>query len=626
MAAYEVAVLRDCAIPVGEDELAADVYLPKGAGPAPALVTLLPYLKDGLAGILGGFAYHALAARGYACVLADFRGLGGSSGAARPPFDPGEADDGEAAVAWAASQPWCDGTVGMWGVSHGAVTALRTAARRPPALKAVIAVVGPPDPACDFVHPHGVRGNLASIGAWGLLTLTQRLWPPLHQDIDGRWLARWRRRLRDAEPYVIDLVRCAPDAAIWRSRAIDLEAIEVPTFCVGGWRDLFADGTVRTYERLRGPRKLLMGPWMHTLPDEAQVCPVDFLGLSVRWWDRWLRGERNGIDVEPPVTFYVQGRGTWQQAQGWPPPTSEVPALHPAADGGLSPTPGSGAVTRDVDPTVGARGGLWGVPTRGREEPSDQHGDDVRSIAFTGAPLEAPLTLAGRPQVTLVVELDPPVARHIAVELADVAPDGSSLLITCGAIALTADREPAAPVDVDLYDTSYEIAVGHRLRLVVAGADFPRLWPDATPGAITVLGAGSALRLRALDTTGDPISLPPPVVDPAPPLLLRTEPAYRVIEDRASGAVQVDIGSHLVARTPDASSVLDYEQLVTASVAPDRSDACRLRGTSTTTIDGPHGRVVVAVELLVSGAGDEGVAHGVVTWDGVELMSRSWST
>jgi uncharacterized protein len=628
MGGFEVQVLRDCAIPVGADgaELAADVYLPKGAPPAPALITLLPYLKDGLAGILGAPAYRALAARGYACVLADFRGLGGSSGRARPPFDPGEAEDGEAAIAWTARQPWCDGAVGMWGVSHGAVTALRTAARRPPALKAVIAVVGPTDPGRDFVHPHGLRGNLASIGAWGLLTLTQRLWPPLHQDSAGRWLTRWHERLEQAEPWVIDLIRAGPEAPVWRSRAIDLAHIEVPTFCVGGWRDLFADSTLRTYEQLPATRKLLIGPWMHTLPDEAQVGPVDFLGMATRWWDRWLRDERNGIDTEPPVTFFVQGRGTWHHTETWPPPSAELPRLHLRPNGGLADAAAPGDASRELDSTVGAGGGLWGVPIRGREVPHDQHADDIRSLAFTTDPLDAPLTIVGRPRATLAVRVDPLGARQLVVKLADVRPDGSAMLITCGALALAAERDPDAPVELDLYGTSYEIAVGHRLRLVVAGGDFPRLWPDSASGTMTVRCAESSLLLSTLGPTSEPVSLPRPAIDPTPTLQLRAEPVYRVLEDRTSGAVQVDIGSHLVARTPDETGVLDYTQLVSATTAPDRPGGSRLRGTSTTTVDGPQSRIVVSVELLVSGTGDEAIAHGTVTWDGTEIFSRSWTT
>src|SRR6185437_9546077 len=87
------------------------------------------------------------AARGYAGLVVDLLGTGDSDGIRRPEFDPGDADDGIAAIEWAAAQPWCDGAVGMWGLSYAANVALRTASRRPPALGGLIAVAhGPRDP------------------------------------------------------------------------------------------------------------------------------------------------------------------------------------------------------------------------------------------------------------------------------------------------------------------------------------------------------------------------------------------------------------------------------------------------------------------------------------------------
>src|SRR2546425_908511 len=99
-AEYDVELVRNVAIPVGDDELAADVLLPVGAPPGPALVTLLPYLKPGMAGVAQWGPAKYFAERGYAGVLIDFRGRGSSRGRTRPPFDGHEADDGVAAVEW----------------------------------------------------------------------------------------------------------------------------------------------------------------------------------------------------------------------------------------------------------------------------------------------------------------------------------------------------------------------------------------------------------------------------------------------------------------------------------------------------------------------------------------------
>jgi predicted acyl esterase len=301
----DVEILRNCPIPLADgNELSCDVYLPAATGPVPALLALLPYQKDALGGAGAWQMHHFFARHGYAVVLADFRGTGASSGRPRPPFDPGEADDGVAAIAWVAEQQWCNGAVGMWGHSYGAITAMRTAARGAPALKAILPVMGHLDSERDFVHPHGRRGFLGSLGVWGLTTLVTHLTPSLHADADGEWLRRWEERVA-CEPYVVELVRRNAGDERWRESVVDAAAIDVPAFCVGGWRDLFCAGTLQAYERMAGPKKLLVGPWMHTMPQDSPFAAIDFLPLALRWWDRWLCDEDNGIDTEPPVHLHA---------------------------------------------------------------------------------------------------------------------------------------------------------------------------------------------------------------------------------------------------------------------------------------------------------------------------------
>ena len=264
---YEVEVVRDVRIPTGQRgvSLAADVYRPLRAEPGPALVTVLPYRKDAWAGLMNGGHLRRLAASGYSALLVDLRGTGSSGGRARPPFHPDEADDGVAAVMWAAAQSWCDGSVGMWGHSYGALMAMRTAARQPAALKAIVPVMGMSDPERDFVHPSGRRGNLSSFGVWGLHTLLTQLLPPQRAGSEPAGRAaqrrRWRAR-RDAEPYVVDLVRHGPGDPVWRERVVDAARITVPAFCIGGWQDLFCAG--------HGPG-LRADDWAEAPPDR----PVD---------------------------------------------------------------------------------------------------------------------------------------------------------------------------------------------------------------------------------------------------------------------------------------------------------------------------------------------------------------
>jgi uncharacterized protein len=624
---YEVEVVRDVRIPTGEPgvTLAADLFLPVGAGPVPALVTLLPYLKDGAAGIGGWYANHWFAARGYACLLVDFRGLGGSDGDQRPPFDAAEADDGVAAVEWAAGQPWCDGAVGMWGVSYGAITALRTAARRPAALRALVPVMGMLDPERDFVHPAG-RGGLAALAQWSLVMLLSQLMPPLRRDADGRWRERWHRRVHHTEPWLVDLHRHGPGDPVWRDRVVRPESITAPTLCVGGWRDLFCDGTVRTYAQIRAPKALLMGPWMHTVPDESPFEPVDFLATVLRWWDRWLSSdaaessELAGSDPsDAAVTVHVQGdRPVWLSLPEWPPPADTMRL------GGTDLVPGR--LSRADDPTVGALSGLWCLSTAGEGLPVDQHDDDMRSVCLTAGPLPAALTVVGTVSATVPFAPGPLPAR-LVVKLTDVDESGSSTMVTTG--TATAASHGAAPWRVRLIPTAYRFAAGHRLRLVLASDDFPRLWPDPTAVLRPDLGdhpqdGGLRLELPVLpDGAGAEHPQPRPRRDSLPePLALHSQPRWEVSRDLLNDAVTVTVGTTATAYTPQQEHLLATENELTATVARSAPAAARMHGVCTATVDGADGTVVRAgLEMTADGV----TAVGSVSLDGVETVTRRWS-
>ncbi|BCJ68845.1 CocE/NonD family hydrolase [Polymorphospora rubra] len=643
-ARHGVRVVRDVRIPTDDPAvtLAGDLFLPEGAGPVPALVSVLPYRKDGLGGIGGWASYHWFAQRGYASLLVDFRGTGSSDGEPRPPFDPAEADDGVRAVGWAAAQPWCDGAVGMWGVSYGAVMSLRTAARRPPALRAIIPVLGMIDPEYDFVHPHGARGCLGSLGMWGLSTLLSQLLPPLHGHDTVAEQRRWRRRLEHAEPYLLDLHRHGPGDPVWRERAVDPAPVEVPAFCVAGWRDLFCDGSVRAFEQLSGPKKLLAGPWMHTPPHESPFEPVDFHTLALRWWDRWLRGVDTATGDEPAATVFVQGppgragNGTtgdgatgpagpgWRAYESWPPPAKEL-ALAGTADGGLCPAADDGpdadagqvVGTVRADPTVGALSGLWGIPTTGFGLPLDQHDDDMRALAFTGDPLAAPVLVAGRPVVTVEVAGTP---GDLVVKLTDVDPDGRSTLITAGRVS----NPPPGPVRVVLVPTAYRLPAGHRLRVVVAGTDFPRHWPGA-PTETRLTRLSLALPVVS-ETEGTPAT--PPVPGPPPAgaasLHLRGTPRWDVTRDLIRDGVTITLGEDVAAYAPQREHVLEVDTTVAATAQRHHPAAAHLRATSTATARMSTGETVV-VEVGVHVTADSAAATGRVTVDGVESFARRWT-
>ena len=263
-------VERNLLVPLSDGEtLAVDAYLP-AEQPSPAVVSYYPYHKDDVIGGFFEYANRYFAEQGYAAVLADFRGLGNSSGLPGEAMNAREADDGAELVEWIASQPWCDGSVGMWGLSYGGITSFKTAAVRPPHLKAIVPVIGSADIYLDWVYPGGCLNCLGLMG-WGSYMVAMQMVPPMLQDPEGRWMEVWWNRLHNARPYILDWHAHPERDASWDSKTTTVEDIEVPTFLIGGWRDIFPEGMVSPYSRLSGPRKLLMGPWLHCAPDQSPV-------------------------------------------------------------------------------------------------------------------------------------------------------------------------------------------------------------------------------------------------------------------------------------------------------------------------------------------------------------------
>ncbi|MFE0021959.1 CocE/NonD family hydrolase [Amycolatopsis sp. NPDC059021] len=610
---YDVTVRRDVRIPTGVRgvTLSGDLFLPEGKSPVPLLLTVLPYRRD-ITALNGSPAERWFASRGYASLLLDLRGTGSSDGTQRPPFDPGEAEDALAAIEWAAQQPWCDGNVGMWGGSYGALTAMRAASHRPPGLRAIIAVEGPTDPGRDFVHPGGSRGAFSPLGTWALGTLFNQLLPPLDDYADPAEQTRWRRRFT-APPYLLDLWRNGPGSPSWPEREVDLAAIEVPALCVAGWRDLFVDGTIRAFERMSGPKRLVAGPWMHVMPQECPFTPIDFLALAQSWWDRWLLGEDTGPEA-PPVSVYVQGaRPRWLGFPSWPPPgTTRVEDL----------ATWQRSEPADTDAAVGLLSGLWSTPAGMFGLPLDQHDDDARSLCHTSAPLAEALLVSGKPRV--VVSAGWP---RVSVKLTDVDPAGRSTLICAG---LESGKDGADRIEVELTPTTYEIPAGHRLRVAVAPGDFPRVWPETPPGtgfpsvrtlSLPVVPSGSGSTIDyPLPDAGAAAAAPMSEQEPS------EQAAWEITTDLLNDRVSLRLASSNAVRPEDVADrdhALAIAQTLVATA--DRADpaASAVTGSITATIDTETG-AHLTVDVGVTATSSSVDATGRVTLDGETLLDRHW--
>lgn len=639
-------------------ELAADLYLPLTERPVPALVTLHNARRDLIGGMSVRRYFRYFAARGYASMLVDSRGTGASDGTCHPVFDPREMEDGASIVEWVAEQDWCTGNVGMWGISTGGATALGTASLRPPALKAIIPVMGLLDIEKDLVHPRGIRGGMGFTGRICLHDLLFKLLPPVRAGGIDEDRQRWIDRMNSFIPWVVEEWERKPGGPTWRCREIDPSQIEAPTFCVAGWRDHVCDAMFRAYREITAPKKLLVGPWLHAFPETSPVEPVDLAPLACDWWDQWLHDQQAPETTQEfPATVYVQGRKRWVESRAWPPDAGRKVTLVAEQTGRLihdEDSEGGGSdvsrlakdpawVKYRTDPTVGALSGLWTQPITRIGYPLDQHDDDCRSLMFTSEPLAQPLLIAGRPLIRLQVGAAT-TAGQVVVKLADVDPDGRSIVICVGASRLDVPEKRSHEVTFELDPTCYEIADGHRLRLVLSDSDFPRLWPNASLGIVQIgvlevmaNELDSASSRQCLSNTSS-ITLPIADENLLPVVVSRPEashshsrprkefrpPTWSIARDHCADTVSVTVHQEEggVYRSGD-DKLVELERLHVASVARGEPASARMTTTGACRVETEMGDRVEVTGSIDIGLNDL-VVDGEVRINGRSVVKKSW--
>jgi uncharacterized protein len=640
-----VRVDRDLSVPLGDGtRLSGDLYRPAAATPGPILVSYYPYRKDDIIGSLFEHTRIRLCERGYASMFADMTGTGASEGTYGESFDlPREGRDAAEIIEWVARQDWCDGNVGAWGVSYGGMTALAAAAHRPAHLRAIIAVYATADIYRDTIAPDGCPAMLSRY-AWAAHMMALGLCPPTRQDPDGRWRQTWTRRLRrlaDGPSHAMNWQAHPDRDAYWQARVIDTTAINVPAMLIGGWADMFKDAMTSVFDAVTGPKRLVMGPWMHVLPHLSDVEAYDWVSEMADWWDTHLRRPAVPRRLrQAPVLFFAQGEG-WRSARRWPP--DGVRPLRLFLDGhGLDSTPPAQSGHRDYrgDAAVGLASGIWDPFGTGHGWPEEQSGDDARSVTFTSEPLPEPLLIAGRPEAELYLTGLSGREAHLVARLSVVGPDGRSTLITTGwhRSAAGAGDEPApdppaadaaARVTIALGTAAFALPAGARLRLSLACADFPRIWPSAAIPAVRIwFGASSpaALRVPVCDQQSRrdaPASIPPPPAGTDTGWVTYGEPVYRVWHDKAAGEVAVTFGARTRLRASSGAD-MKLDERFTARLRPDRPDGAALVAKVDVAIRMPAGeRVEVAVRSTSSRTAT--AVEGSVAVDGTSLLQHRWT-
>jgi putative CocE/NonD family hydrolase len=490
--------------------------------------------------------------RGYTVYVQDARGRFNSDGDWIPIH--GERDDGYDTVEWASAQPWSNGKVGVYGSSYMGVTALQALASRPPHLAAGVVYLTGANYYDGWVYSGGVL-ELMFVLRWCAGQAMDTLRRSNMSD-KGRSAARERlvwildhpEQASRFRPLIDVFGPADPLVPHWRTwlehpeydafwQAADpltrVAEAGIPILSIAGWYDGFLKGHIDLHDALTKARfgrsdrpheDLILGPWDHeaylslrpsTAGDASfgvrAVAGQPGLGSTILdWFDRWLGKTREDGTLEGSISrYFVIGASEWRSSKQWPPSTkmqrlylSGSRANSSAGSGRLEyEAPITSSINAFVHdpgnpvPTVGGRHlGYWYGHAGIQNQAAVEQRSDV--LVFTSEPLSKPLTLAGAVQAELYVQSTMQSA-DFALKLVDVRPDGYCANVADGIRRVNwpvgkASGNDVRKIAVDLWHSAYLFGAGHRLRLEIAGSNFPRF--DVNDG----IGGGSSVRAKAV--------------------------------------------------------------------------------------------------------------------------------
>ena len=515
--------------------LRADVYRPRPQAELPVLLTRTIYDKRSGVPTFGSAHPAWFAAQGYMVVVQDCRGRYASEGNFYPYKN--ELTDGYDSVEWAARLPGSNGRVGMTGFSYVGATQLLAAVMAPPSL----ASITPAFTASQYYDGWTYNGgafSLAFIGYWATLLgleTAQRA-----GDLEAyiglsaalgnapNWyhtlpVADYPPLQTDYVPYFKDWVEHCSYDDYWRRWSIDEDysRIRVPGLHVAGWYDVFLTGTVKNFVGLsseghdqgtRENQKLLVGPWAH-----MPWTPVSRLGSEgpstmeidawlIRWFDQTLKGQESGV-LDKKVTAFTLD-GDWREFDSWPPREAVLEDWFIHSNGSANSKFGDGTMDRsapgDEPPDIFINEPGVPVPSMGGHSccfdsitpmgPADQHQAEVSRmvLVYTSDPLEADIELIGDVEVTLYAATTAPDTDFCA-RLCVVDESGTSVNLQEGIIRARYRESLSEPrlltpgkvyeFKIELGPVGARVGAGSRLRLNIAGSDFPQWDRNLNTGA-----------------------------------------------------------------------------------------------------------------------------------------------
>ena len=440
----KIAEERDVMVKMRDGKrLCVDIYRPDMAGKFPALLAIAPHNKEfqtpelaqaaqwsqpawsrlWFGGAEGGDTDY-LVRRGYVHVCGNLRGAGKSDGGGSPDWDFYDL------IEWIAARPWCDGNVGMIGISAFAGSQFNAAVQQPPHLKAIF----PYDSMGCFgewgfrdFYPGGMLHTmLFLLDACNVMHLNRGQPGALPPEKEKKWKEAMKNpdylmypnifnvlaEKGETMPLYFDLLLDPfdPDDIVEQTEE-RFKKIKIPVYTGAGWYaygyKLHLQGSQQWFQNIEVPKKLLF-----TGPAHLQRPFHSFHDEILRWYDHWLKGKETGIMDEPPVKIWVMGENKWCYGDDWPLPETEWTKLYLNSWERLRPEPY----------TPGARDGLAEPETFVQMPPTQTN--KISRLRYMTEPLPEDTLVIGPIALYLHASIDQDDTNWIVI-LKDVGPDVS---------------------------------------------------------------------------------------------------------------------------------------------------------------------------------------------------------
>jgi uncharacterized protein len=483
----------------------------------------------GVPGVVGEDRYVR---HGYAFAAVDTPGTGKSEGTWQA-YDPAWQDEMVDIINWLGTRTWSTGRIGTIGVSGNGMNQWVTAARRPRYLKTMI----PQDVSGDFwdIVMQGGMQNMdislvACTAAGAIPAATNNIgepWYMYEKLVSGQYTS--------AEcPFTGGWFRHDTHDSFWELRRAKTERIDIPVFCQSSWDGLFPHAMPETCDTVRNKTMMQMGLSAHS----PNATPgIDHVATNLKWFDRWLKGRRNGTDRQvrrAGFQYFLQQAKEWRSAPRFPIPGTEYTRFrlagspsHPLADGSLvvGAVPPAGRAKYHYSPTSGVFDGplrnwarimspntaendnpfAYNEPSGGQDQRYDAAANG--NVAFLTRPLKQDTEVTGPIRMRLFASTTA-ADTDFVFKIVDVFPDDSSEngpqpgywnVVTYGQLKggfrtsyggfHRKRRIPIGKVvryDIHGHPTGYQFKHGHRIGVIVQSANVPRFRPNRHPSEITV--------------------------------------------------------------------------------------------------------------------------------------------